>query len=73
MNNQLQDFAREELKDGLKRLPESWQKMFKRMYSHENPDAAIEDVVDNMPEGTLDRAMQQVSRSIELVEASNDD
>lgn len=65
MNNQLQEFARQNLKDGLAQLPESWQTMFKRMYSHENLDADINDVVDSVPEDKLDWAMQQVQRSLD--------
>ena len=65
MNNQLQEFAREQLKDGLPKLPESNQLLFKRMYSHEDLDKPIDDVVDSMPSDRLDWAMQQVQRSIE--------
>ena len=65
MNNQLQNFARDALKLGLARLPESHHKLFKRMYSHKNMDAEINDVVDAMPEDKLDWAMQQVQRTID--------
>ena len=64
MNEQLQTFAREQLKDGLRRLPEANVLIFKRMYSHANLAASIDEVVDNMPEEKLDWAMQQVSRTI---------
>lgn len=65
MNEQLQNFARQNLKDGLAQLPEKWQMMFKRMYSHKNLDADINDVIDNVPEDRLDWAMQQVEKSLE--------
>lgn len=65
MNDQLQKFARDELKDGLKRLPEANVKFFKRMYSHENLDADINDVVDTMPIDKLSHAMDQVSRTLQ--------
>ena len=65
MNQQIQDFARQELKTGLAKLPESNQLLFKRMYSHANLDASIDDAVDNMPEDKLDWAMQQVERTLE--------
>ena len=65
MNNQMQDFARQALKDGLATLPESHHMIFKRMYSHLNLDLNINDVVDAMPEDKLDWAMQQVQRSID--------
>jgi len=65
MNNQIQDFARSTLKDGLIKLPENWQRMFKRMYSPDDLSANIEDVVDMVPEDKLDWAMQQVQRSLD--------
>jgi len=64
MNNQLQDFARAELKAGLAQLPESNHMIFKHMYSHKNLDLPIDEVVDKMPEEQLDWAMQQVQNSI---------
>jgi len=64
MNKQMQNFARQTLKDGLAMLPESNHMLFKRMYSHKNLDADINDVVDAMPEDRLDWAMQQVENSI---------
>ncbi|MBT3298482.1 hypothetical protein HN385_06155 [archaeon] len=64
MNNQIQDFAKSYLKDSLVQLPENWILMFKRMYSHENLDADINDVIDMIPEDKLDWAMQQVENSL---------
>lgn len=34
MNKQLQNFDREEIKRWLAKLPEGWQRNFKRMYSY---------------------------------------
>ena len=65
MNNQLQEFARQSLKDGLVKLPENWQMMFKRMYSPNNLETDLNDVIDNIPDDKLDWAMQQVQKSIE--------
>lgn len=65
MNDQLQEFARSELKSDLAKLSENHRIFFKRMYSHNNPDAEINDVVDGMPEEKLDWAMQQVQRTLE--------
>lgn len=65
MNSQLQTFARNTLKEGLSKLPESSQLMFKKMYSPHNLESGINDVVDAMPEDRLDWAMQQVQRSLE--------
>lgn len=64
MNAQLQKFARDTLKEGLARLPEGHQHMFKRMYSSKNLDRPIDEVVDRMHEKSLDWAMQQVQNSL---------
>jgi len=64
MNETLQNWARQSLKEGLKTLPEANQLIFKRMYSPHNLEADIDDVVDNMPVEKLDWAMQQVDRTI---------
>lgn len=71
MNKELQEFARNTLKTGLAKLPEGWQMKFKRMYSHNNLDADINDVVDAMNAEKLDRAMEQVERSIVKLEIFN--
>jgi len=58
MNKQLQNFARQQLKDGLKQLPEVWQLKFKQIYSRNNLELPIDEVVNRMPEDKLDWAMQ---------------
>jgi len=63
MNNQLQEFARKTLLEGLGKLPESNQMFFIQLYSHNNLKASIEDVVAKMPADKLDGAMQQVSNT----------
>ena len=68
MNKQLQEFARTTLKSGLAKLPASHKLLFKRMYSHTNLDADINDVVDKMPEDRLDWAMEQVQLSLDKLE-----
>ncbi len=65
MNDQLQEFAKTQLKDGLAKLPENSRMLFKRMYSHDDLSAYIDDIVDVMPEDKLDWAMQQVQRSLD--------
>jgi hypothetical protein len=65
MNSQLQSFARENLKQRLKECTEAQQHMFKRMYSHDDLERPIDEVVNQMPESTLDWAMDQVRRTIE--------
>lgn len=61
----LQDFVRQKLKDGLLKCRSEHNHMFKRMYSHENLSADLNDVVDAMPVDKLDWAMRQVERTIE--------
>jgi len=64
MNNQMQEFARQTLKDGLAQLPENNQLNFKRMYSSQNLNADINNIVDAMKEDKLDWAMQQVEKTL---------
>jgi len=72
MNKNLQAFARQQLKSGLHELHPEWQKKFKLMYARDNGKRTVEnavamdinDVVDQMPEEQLDRAMSQVERSL---------
>lgn len=71
MNKQLEDFAREQLKTELAKLPKNWQHLFKQMYSHENLDLPIGEVIDEMPASKLDWAMHQVENSIKKREAEN--
>ncbi len=73
MNEQLRDFARMTLKDGLAKLEPKHHVIFKRMYARNNGERSIEDalamdindVVDEIPDEKLDHAMQQVQRSLE--------
>jgi len=67
MNNQLQEYARTKIKQGLAQLPEGWQLKFKRMYSYNNLDLPIDKVVDALPAEKLDWAMQQVQNSIDKI------
>lgn len=66
MNDQLQNFARAELKKGLSQCNESEQMLFKKMYSHDNLQRPIGEVVDLMPEENLDWAMRQVSSTLAI-------
>lgn len=64
MNNKLSKFARETIKLGLSRLEPKHHLLFKRMYSHNDTEKDINEVVDDMPEEKLDWAMQQVDRTL---------
>lgn len=64
MNSYLQEYARDNLKKWLGKLPEENQLIFKRMYSHKDLSLDINEVVDNMEEDKLDWAMQQVQNTL---------
>lgn len=64
MNDTLQQFARNELKAGLAKCTPAQQDLFKRIYANGKLDLPINTVVDRMPEEKLDRAMDQVGRTI---------
>lgn len=80
MNQQLQDFARQELNDGLAKLPDAWQRTFKLMYARQNgkrsvDDAcamSIEDVVKEVPVTHLDLAMTQVQANLRKLSRPSD-
>lgn len=65
MNQQLQNYARQQLKEDLTQCTEAQQLLFKRMYSHDDLERSIDEVVNNIPEDKLDRAMDQVERTLE--------
>lgn len=64
MNKQLEEFARTELREGLAKCTDLQISRFKRMYSHDNLDASINEVVDKMPTERLDWAMKQVQNTL---------
>jgi len=68
MNERLQEFARQEIKNGLGQLPDDWQHRFKQMYwadAATRRETPIDVVVDQMPPEKLDWAMQQIDRSLQ--------
>ena len=64
MNATLQAFARQTIKNGLKKCNSHEQLVFKRMYANGNLETPIDKVVDNMAAEKLDWAMEQVARTI---------
>ena len=67
MNKTVDSFIRKELKDGLAKLPESNQMMFKRIYSHLDLDESINNIVDFMPDEKLNWALTQVENSLKKI------
>ena len=64
MNKILKQFTKSELKKGLDKCTEKEAHLFKRLYSNNNLDLPINDVVDNIPDEKLDWAMQQVENTL---------
>ena len=77
MNTQLEQYARQTLKEQLAKLPGEWQETFKLMYGRGKvsfgiPARTVEEacamnineVVDEIPNIKLDWAMQQVENSL---------
>jgi len=65
MQPQVKNFIQEELKKGLIQCTEQQQQhFFKRMYSHDDLDRNINEVVDNMEEEKLDHVLRQVETTL---------
>jgi hypothetical protein len=73
MNDQLTTFAREQILDGLKKCTDEQQMLFKRMYSHTNPELPLADIVNALDETKLDWAMSQVSSTIKKNKRNNNE
>ncbi len=66
MNNVIQQYCRQTLKDNLAKLPKEWQFKFKRMYG-ENTTLDIDKVVDEMKEEDLESAIRIVQNSLKKI------
>ena len=64
MNKALTGFAREQIKKNIVICSEGAICLFKRMYSHDNLDREINEVVDNMPDEELSLAMTQLQNTL---------
>jgi len=65
MNNKLQEFARNYLKDGLYECTDKQRNFFKLIYGMKDLDKDINDIVDIIPEDRLNQAMDLVERTLE--------
>ena len=63
-NETLKFAAKNILKNLLSQCTEGQQMLFKRMYSHNNLDLSINDVVDNMDPDKMDWAISQCERTL---------
>jgi len=68
MNKQLQKVARKFIIEGLMQLPEGHRLIFKRLYSPNDFNVSLFNIVESMPEDKLDWAMQQIERSFDKLE-----
>ena len=66
MNETLQKFARQTLIQGLLKCTKKERWVFNKMYSPDDVDRNIDDVVCDMPEDQLDWAIQQVQRTLKV-------
>ena len=64
MDSTLEKFARETLKEELKKCTEGECLMFKRMYSHNNLSLPLSEIVDTMSRNQLDWALTQVENTL---------
>ena len=64
MIEKIQNYARQEIKEGLAKLPESNQRLFKQMYAGGHLDKDINQVVDDMAEEKLNHALRQVENTL---------
>ena len=71
MNKTLKSATQQILKDLLSQCRKDQQMLFKRMYSHENLELPINDVVDQMDEEKMDWAVSQVERTVEKNKTNN--
>ena len=65
MNDQMQEFARQTLKDSLANCKAGQRDKFKQMYGFKIRNLPMDVIVDRMPADKLDRAMEQVQRTVD--------
>jgi len=72
VNDLIESYCRNFLKENIVKLTDPQIMLFKRMYSHKNLEGKIDEVIDNMPIEKLDWAMEQVQKSVnkKLLESS---
>lgn len=68
MNEQLQDYARKTIKEGLTKLTEQSRKVFAKTYGYPGLNSTDE-IVDNMSADKLDLAMTKVNNSLKSLTA----
>jgi hypothetical protein len=64
MNPELEAYAREYIRINIKKLKDEHIHIFKKMYSSNNLEANIDNVINNMTKDKLNWAMQQITNSL---------
>lgn len=73
MNETISNFIRDKIVQGLQKLPEAHQRMFKLMYGRNGGRRSVEDtealsvefIIAEIPEQKLDWALSQIERSLD--------
>jgi hypothetical protein len=60
MNQTIEQFARQQIREGLKLCTERQQKVFLLMYSPKKPNVTVDEVAESMPTEKLDWALTQI-------------
>lgn len=63
-NKTIVQMIKNKMNDGLAKLDEKHHLLFKRMYSPDNLDRSLEDIVANFPPDKLDNAYDQIERTL---------
>lgn len=65
MNKELIRYAKEYIKENLRQFSEKEQALFKRVYSNNDHNKSIDEIVETMPDYQLDRAMGSIVNAID--------
>ena len=71
MNKTVVKFIREQIKKGLAQLTDKNRMLFNRMYSYDNLNKPVNEVVDNILEDKLNWALTQVENSLKINNKEN--
>ncbi len=64
MNQTIENFTRQTMKEKIARLPQGSHHRFKQMYAQGKLDTPIDEVIDGMPAEKLDWALSQIEATI---------
>ena len=73
MNNTIASYAREQIKEGIVKLPEGYQRKFKHIYSEDNRELPMETIIDNIPSEHLDHAVTLIENSLKRFKEKEND